>query len=108
MHSCIYEGRRLIADQVIKFDGISELFYDPHYVDGEEVYLAPVDLEEVRSASARGDLTCCCCHERVSFKAGTQKAWHFAHYSKSSCSNTDEEDMRPESAVHFHTKISIC
>ncbi|NBB87155.1 MAG: hypothetical protein GVY12_13185 [Bacteroidetes bacterium] len=104
MHSCVYEGRRLIADQVIKFDGISELFHDPHYVDGEEVYLAPVDLEEVRSASARGDLTCCCCHERVSFKAGTQKAWHFAHYSESSCSNTDEEDMRPESAVHFHTK----
>lgn len=107
MHSCIHEGHRLIADQEIDFDGTPKLFYDPHYVDGEKIYLAPVDLEEVRSASARGDLTCSCCNERVSFKAGTQKAWHFAHYSNRSCPTSYEEDMRPESAVHFHTKILL-
>lgn len=50
----------------------------------------------------RGVVSCICCGERVTPKAGTQVTPHFAHMPESSCAMTN-----PETAAHFNAKMRV-
>ena len=71
----------------------------------KRVYAPDADRDTLSAASRAGAVTCSACGERVTFKAGTRKIWHFSHrVAESDCPKQTDPDYRPESPLHQHLK----
>lgn len=99
MHSCYYKNRTVAIDAIVP-SGTSR----PQQSTTDDSDHFVVDEATIRAASASGELACPCCGERVAFKAGPHKSAHFSHHADAACPVQHDEDMRPESPLHYHVK----
>ena len=103
MHSCIYQGKKVAVDAIARSADVSDL-ESTGATEAMGTGRVRVNETTIRRASAAGGLSCVCCGERVAYKAGPHKSAHFSHHADAACPVQRDEDMRPESPLHYHVK----
>lgn len=107
MYSCSYKGHTLAVEDIVTSDDVGGSVpgaeVEGIWTNGSEKLTCFTETA-VRAASASGELTCHCCGQRVAYKSGPMKRAHFSHHADAPCPVRRDEDMRPESQLHYHTK----
>lgn len=64
-------------------------------------------LPKDKSNFSKGRFKCLECYEDVFPKKGDSKAWHFSHYSNSTCSSSSTQPRPGESLIHKYAKYRL-